>query len=116
MTFDDLPLFAGTVSEGVAREFIAYCDFYKRIPKVEDIIQDPDLIAVPEESGLCFALATVIAENMTEENGSALMTYIKRLGIEFQVTAIRKSWAKNRRIVLVPEISDWLDVNGTRFA
>ena len=38
LTYDDIPLMAGTISEGPAREFLGFTEIKNELPSIEDIL------------------------------------------------------------------------------
>ena len=105
---DSLPLFAGCLSEGVAREFLGFCQASANLPKIEQILQSPNTTAVPGEPSYQYALIGSIAAHTTEENCNKLMDYIKRMPAEFQVVGLRSMLKRNKTLLKVPAITDWV--------
>lgn len=105
---ETLPLFAGLLSEGVAREFFGFCQASANLPKIEQILQAPHSTPVPGEPSYQYALIGAVAANTTEENCSNLMEYIKRMPAEFQVVGLRSMLKRNKTLLKVPAITDWV--------
>jgi hypothetical protein len=105
---DRLPLLAGTVSEGVARELITFCKIYADLPTTEAIIAAPDSIKVPAEPSILFALTGSIAHNISLDNAGALVKYITRLPVEFQVVCLRETVRRNKAMMASPPIQKWI--------
>ena len=74
-----LALLAGTISEGVAREFIGFIKVFDELPKIRDIIEKPTVIPVPNEPSVKYAIAGSISAHMDEDNAENLMKYVMRL-------------------------------------
>ena len=105
-----LYVYAGTVGEGIAREFIGFCKVYHSLPKISEIISNPETIGIPIEPGTLYALTGSLAENTTTENVNKLMQYIKRMPLDFQVVTLRQIIHQNREMMhTVPAIADWID-------
>ena len=102
-----LPLMAGTLSEGVAREFVTFCKIYDDLPKMKDILNKPEDIKIPEEPSVLFALTGSIANNANEGNFSQLMKFIMRLPAEFQVMVLREAGRRNKELLNYPAITSW---------
>lgn len=102
-----LPLLAGTLSEGVAHEFSVFRKVYSRLPVLEDIIDNPNSIRVPDEPSILFALTGSIAQKMDEKNADPLMEYISRLPSEFQVVCLREAFRRNKGIAKLPSFQKW---------
>lgn len=89
ITNDDIPLLAGTVSAGVGQEFVQFCQIYADLPKVAEILQAPDTAPVPTEPSTKFAMTTVLVDHAADKTIGALVEYIQRYSVEFQVVFYR---------------------------
>lgn len=112
---DALPLLAGTLSEGVAREFVTFCKIYKDLPSMKEIITNPDKITVPQEPSVLFALTGAMAQNATETNLADLLKFINRLPSEFQVLCLKETIRRNKALLSVPALQDWIAKSGKAF-
>lgn len=101
-------LLAGTVSEGVAREFISFIKCYKKIPTVQQILSDPERTKVPEEASLLYALTGSISNHMKEENIGTLIKYIYRIPPEFQVVCMKDAVRRYPNLLNHKEVDNWL--------
>lgn len=105
-----LNIYAGTIGEGLAREFIGFCKVYHSLPKIRDIIQNPRGIAVPTEPGTLYAMTGSLAEHAKDENIKQLMQYIERMPLDFQVVTLRQIIHRNPEMMhTVPAIATWID-------
>lgn len=86
---DDAPLLAGTVSAGIAQEFIQFAQIYADLPKMSDILANPKTAPIPQEPSTKFAMSTVIADHLNAKTATDLVTYLERYPVEFQVVAAR---------------------------
>lgn len=103
-----LPMLAGTLSEGVAREFVTYMKIYADLPKPHEIETSPESVAVPKEPSILFALTGSLAHNANKENFTQLMKFIQRLPVEFQVVAMRETIRRNKTMLLHPAVQKWV--------
>ena len=103
-----LPMLAGTLSEGLAREFVTFCKIEASLPKTIDIITKPETITVPSEPSILFALTGSIAHNANKDNYDQLMKYINRLPVEFQVVCNRETVRRNKSLVSHPALQKWI--------
>ena len=103
-----LPMLAGTISEGVAREFLGFCKIHTNLPKMADIIASPTTIAVPDEPSILYATTGALGNNANEENIGALMKYITRLPIEFQVVTLREVVRRNKKLIQNDAVRNWV--------
>lgn len=105
---DALPMLAGTISEGVAREFLGFCKIYQDLPQMSAIILSPGTIPVPSEPSILFALTGSISHHASEENFGSLLTYIERLPIEFQVVCLRETVRRTKTMLAHPALQKWI--------
>ena len=103
-----LPLLSGTLSEGVAREFINFCRIYKSLPKISDIQQNPKGITVPDEPSILFALTGAIASHATKDSMDSLIKFVKRMPVEFQVVCLREAIRRNKEILGTQALQSWI--------
>lgn len=108
---DILEMLSGTISEGVAREFIAFSKIYKDLPSIAQIIAAPEKIGVPEEPSVLFAMTGSISHNITADNCAALLKYVSRLSPEFQVVCVRETVRRDGSFRKNPNIVKWVEQN-----
>lgn len=85
------PLLAGTIGEGMAIEFVTFCDVYDKIPKLEDIVRDPMNALMPMEISSRYATITSLIENTKLDNFKPILQYIGRFEEEEQVIYFRST-------------------------
>jgi len=104
-------LIAGTISEGMAAEFFGFCKIYKSLPTVQDIISNPTKIKVPEEPSQMFALSGSIANHIKEGTAAALMSFVERMPLEFQVITLQEMLKRNKEMIKAPSVTGWVNKN-----
>ena len=109
---DLLPMLAGVLSEGVAREFIGFTKIDKDLPKITQIMESPNSIRVPDEPSVLFALTGSISHHANKDNLAPLITYIKRLPKEFQVVTLRETVRRQKELVGHPAMQEWIGTAG----
>ena len=109
---DLLPMLAGVLSEGVAREFIGFTKIDKDLPKITQIMRSPNSIRVPDEPSVLFALTGSISHHANKDNLAPLITYIKRLPKEFQVVTLRETVRRQKELVGHPAMQEWIGTAG----
>ena len=105
---DRLPMLAGTLSEGVAREFLGFCKIDQDLPKIPQIVDNPEGIKVPEEPSILFALTGSIGHNASKDNLGQLMKYVNRLPKEFQVVTLREVVRRNTANLAHEAVQKWV--------
>lgn len=109
---DFLPLMSGALSEGVATEFKTFCEIYKELVTIDDILKSPTTLAVPTRPDILFALTGTISHHATKENLPTLLKYILRMPPEFQIVTLKEAIRKTRDLMRVPEMIDWVSSQG----
>lgn len=106
-----LPLFAGTLSEGPAREFLAFLRTWGSLPTIPQIVANPEKIALPKEPGTQYALTGAIGSNANPSNIDQLMLFIARLPMEFQVITLREIYKRDEAMLQEKAIVNWTITN-----
>lgn len=105
---DLLPLLAGTIGEGVAREFYGYLKVFGELPHYGDVVTSPSSAALPSEPSSQYAVTGMIASNATEKDLDAIMRYVERLPAEFQVICAQGLFRRNSKFLSVPAMQSWV--------
>ena len=103
-----LPMLAGTLSEGVAREFLTFCKIFNKLPTISAIMANPKGIAVPDEPSILYALTGSIAHNASDKNIDSLMEFLTRLPMEFQVICLRDKRNRYPNFSSMPAVQRWI--------
>lgn len=105
---------SGTVGESAARDMVAYFSLADQLPMFEDVIANPTKADVPDSSGAIAVFVYGAVVKATLENFDQLMTYVKRLSMEWQavfcVTMV-KTPSKQRIIFNSESFKKWADDN-----
>lgn len=107
-----LPLLSGSLSEGVAREFIGYCKVYKDLPKLSLIKTNPKDVQVPEEPSVLFALSGAIARDADDKSIVPYIEYVNRMPKEFQIVTLRETVRRNVPLRKSKEVVKWVADTG----
>ena len=109
---DRLPMLAGTIGEGVAREFLGFMKIYKDLPTPAEIANDPERIKVPLEPSVLFALTGTISHHAKNDPSfSQVMKYVGRLPVEFQVVTLRETVRRNPKMMAHPAVQKWVSAS-----
>ena len=108
---DRLPMLAGTLSEGVAREFLGFCKIDQDLPKIPQIVDNPEGIKIPVEPSILFALTGSIGHNASKDNLGQLMKYVNRLPKEFQVVTLREVVRRNKLNLAHESVQKWVSTS-----
>ena len=110
-----LPVLAGTVGEGTAREFHSYCMIFGDLPTLTDILRDPENVHFGDEPSIHYALSGLVGHHINPTNVNDLVKFVKRLGIDFQVVTLRAAIAKNSDIRKASGIKNWIVHNAEEY-
>lgn len=100
-------MLAGTLSEGVAREFLTYCKIYADLPKMTDIITNPTGVTMSKEPSVLYALTGAISNAVTMENFEKVFMFVERMPAEFQIITLKNTLHRNPTIDKHPSMGKW---------
>lgn len=103
-----LPLLAGTLGEGVARDFYGFCGIHEKLPKMATIEASPQTVPVPEEASIQYALTGALAAHANEHNCEALMDFVQRMPAEMQVVTARSMVRRNKSLLKLTPVTQWI--------
>jgi len=110
----DHAVLVGTVGEGPATEFRAFCNVYKDLPDIETMIKEPNTVQIPNEPGHQYAMTTLISHNANPATITPLMVIIKKLPIEFQVVVLKDIFATNPDLKKHAVVQAWISLNADK--
>jgi len=102
-----VPVLAGTVGVGPSREFFSYCQIYRDIPSLDDILADPDHVRFGNEPSMHYALAGLVSAHLKPSTADKLIRFLSRLAADFQVSAMRSAIARDREILKIDAFKTW---------
>lgn len=105
-------LLSGVLSEGVAREFVGFTEIYTRLPKMSSIEAAPEVVDVPDEPSILFALTGSISNHATTDNMGQYIKFIKRLPAEFQAICLKETVRRNKAMLAHPAVQSWTAKEG----
>lgn len=82
-------LFAGTITSGVAFEFITFCQLYTSLPSLADIMSDPMGTILSTDAATRFAITSSLMEKVDDKNFEKISMYVNRMSSEFRVMFFR---------------------------
>lgn len=99
---DKIPLYAGTITSGVAVEFVTFCKLFDNLITFKEIIKSPSTCTIPSDSSLRWATLTSILSNVTVDTFEAVATYADRFSMDFRVFFYRAVLAKSPQLKSEP--------------
>jgi len=103
-----MPLLAGALSEGVAREFVSFCAVYRDLPSLDEILAKPESVPVPGEPSVLYALTGAIASSVSEKVIEPVMRFVARLNMEWQVVLLRELVRRDRKLADASPVQQWI--------
>ena len=106
-----LPVIAGAIGEGIAREFVGFCAIYRELPTFPQILANPIGTVISAEPSIRFALTGMVSQKIDATNLEKVMKFMDRLPIEFQIIGFRTAVRKTPSLLNHPEMAVWLSRN-----
>ncbi len=110
ITHLNMIVIAGMIEAGAATMFKTYCNIYKQLPTIEDIVADPEGFYIKDEPSHQHALTVLFAYNL-EHHPKEMMIAIRRLPIEFQAVSLREAITRTPSNEHLQEVDDWCEDN-----
>jgi hypothetical protein len=107
-----LALLAGTISEAVAREFIAYTGMFSKLPTIDQIKNQAETLAIDPDPAMNYAVAHMIAAHSNKHNVEHFMKYINRMSLEFQTITLQNIIHRDQELVDLQCVEDWVNTKG----
>lgn len=84
-----MPLYTGTITSGVAVDFVNFTEISGDMPKFDDIILEPQATRIPTSPMVKWATTTHLAEKVEPKNFEPLCKYMNRMDMEFRICFFR---------------------------
>lgn len=94
VTEDRAALYAGTLTSGVAVDFIQFTKVFNNMVSIKDILANPKTCHVPQDNSTRWAVITHMMEKMTPDNWGDLMDYSSRFSSDHRILFFRASLNK----------------------
>lgn len=102
----DKSTLGGTISTGVAMEFIEFTKVFEQLPDIATIIANPQSVPVPNEPSIKYALTATLADHFDDKNVDQLIQYLTRFPVEHQIICIRMARVKKPGIMRHKSVND----------
>lgn len=106
------PLLCGTIGSGAAYEFHGYMDVWRHLPSKMDLETRGKYIEIPSDMGVLYAVANYLYSIIEDTNTKAIIGYMTRLPIEFQVVAMRRILKAHPIMEINASIKEWINNHG----
>jgi hypothetical protein len=85
----DATLLAGTITSGVAAEFVQFAQIYKNLITLREVLADPLKADVPNTADRKWAIISHLMGKTDDKNFGDVSTYVNRFDISFRVLYFR---------------------------
>ena len=89
-----VPMYVGTISPGVAVDFVQYTKVYANLPSIRSIIADPHGALIPGDSASKWGVTMKLATETDKDNFLDLASYMDRYPIENRILYYRSVVAR----------------------
>jgi hypothetical protein len=98
VTEDKAALYAGTITSGVAVDFVQFTAVFKNLVTVREILANPEDCHIPADTATKWATVAHMMEKIEENNFSGLATYANRFPLDFRVLFFRSILVKQPKL------------------
>lgn len=109
--YKKMALLAGTVGHGAARQFHAFCEIFRDLPTIKEIISDPLGCRLPDEISVHHAAAGLVGHHISKDNAKPLFQFLSRIPADLQTVTLRNALRRNDELRVVPELLQWAAQN-----
>lgn len=95
VTDDRVALYGGTITPGIAAEFVQFTKIYGSLVSVKDVIANPTTVPIPDGAPMKWATVSMLMEKVDAKNFDALATYMSRFDLTFRVLFFRSVLVRN---------------------
>lgn len=82
-------LFAGTITSGYAAAFVQFCEVYKELLTIRDVLADPEGVTLPSGSERLWAIIGHLINETTDANFGDICKFVSRLPLTQQILYFR---------------------------
>jgi hypothetical protein len=106
-------LYAGTVGEGAAAEFVGFLKVMRTLPNPDACLLNPSTAPVPSERepATLYALASALSRKATTGNFDRVVTYANRLPPEFSVLLVKAATGRDPGLQSTRAFIEWAAAN-----
>jgi MoxR-like ATPase len=98
VTEEKAALYAGTITSGVAVDFIQFTKVFETLVSVKEIQADPENCPIPEDISAKWALISHMMEKLDEKNFGDLSVYANRFPLTFRILFFRSVMVRNQKL------------------
>ena len=95
VTDDRVALYGGTISPGIAAEFVQFTKIYGSLINIREVITNPATAPLPEGAPMKWATVSMLMEKVDAKNFNALAEYMSRFDLTFRILFFRSVLVRN---------------------
>lgn len=103
----ELALIEGAVGAGAATEYYAFLDLFRKLPSIDAILLSPAKHEVPTDPATRYAVAYALAFRATPANLGAVVQYLDRMPMEYNVLAMKAATQRDSALCSTKDFTDW---------
>lgn len=92
------PLLAGTITSGVAVDFIQFTKVFSELVTLEEVMRDPENCRLPSDNPSRWAMISSMLEKVTENNLASLAKYVDRFSMDFRILFFRSILVRQKNL------------------
>lgn len=89
VTDEKIRTYAGTITSGVAVEFVTFTKVYQDMPTLRQILNEPEETRVPQDPPTRWAVISMLMDKITADNFEDMAKYVNRFPADFRVLFFR---------------------------
>ena len=93
-----MPLYAGTITSGEALSFVNFTKVFTNLPKLPDILRDPQTANYPSDNPTKYATTTMLMSLVTDDTFDKIAEYMNRFPAEMRVLFYRGLLIKKQNL------------------
>lgn len=109
--YEKKPLLAGVVGHGAAQMFYSFCEIYNDMPKINEILKDPEGCTLRNEISVQHAAAGLVGHHINKDNANTLVKFLFRLPADLQTITLRNAIARDDKLRESTAILKWASQN-----
>lgn len=109
ITRTEVPLMSSLLGEGIANEFLEFCNIYADLPSIAQIAKAPKSIPLSDRIDIQWALMGSICASVTEKTLKPLAEFLDRMPAELRVVAMRDMFKRQPELYDLEDAQDWLN-------
>ncbi|WWC81991.1 AAA-binding protein [Burkholderia phage vB_BpP_HN05] len=108
----DARLLAGTITSGVATDFIEFTKVFENLPSLEEVETDPSNAKMASDTGTKWAITAWLSEKADDKNFGAITEYMDRMDTTFKILFYRMIVLRQPGLKMHPAFSKALSTIG----